>query len=148
MSGGSRSYDAAAASYRALRGIRQELERHPLVETARGFPSDTHNQIVAELDVSGTGELRGEATLTVRWFAGERPDADPQFSFHYGDERAGDFGWHHEPNPHVDGWGHFQERPAESAEYVYEVYTFASTVPTRVVWEVLELLDAELARRG
>lgn len=140
---GDRSYDPAAASHRALRGIRQELERHPAVATARGFPSDEHTRIVANLDANHAGIDIG-ATLTVSWFAGETPTARPQFSFHYSDETPGDFGWHHEPNPHVDGWGHFQERSASGAAYSYSPHSFSSLNPTRVVWEVTSLLLSRL----
>ncbi|GAA0475281.1 hypothetical protein GCM10008985_34590 [Halococcus dombrowskii] len=82
--------------------------------------------------------------MTVRWFAGETPAARPEFSFHYQDETGIDFGWHHEPNPHVEGWGHFQERQNSKTEYTYEPQTFSSTNPTRVVWEVLSLLAAKI----
>jgi len=141
MGGDDGSYDPAAASHRALRGIQRELERHPLVATARGFPSGEFTQVVAQL-AAGRPEF-DEATLTVRWFAGETPDARPVFSVHYSDGTA-DFGWHHEPNPHVDGWGHFQGRTDDGAAYAYEPHAFSSTNPTRVVWEVLSLLSAEL----
>lgn len=135
------AYDPGEASHRALRGIRQELEQHPTVSVARGFPSGEFTSVVAELDASVVGEADG-ATLTVRWFAGETVDSDPEFSFHYSGPDA-DFGWHHEPNPHVDGWGHFQRR--EKSAYSYETYSFASLAPVRVVWEVLARLDAELS---
>lgn len=140
MTGG--SYDSAIASHRALRGIRRELERHPAVVKAQGFPSDTHTRVVAELNPRHFDGSISDATLTVRWFAGETPDARPEFSFHYADETGRDFGWHHEPNPHVEGWGHFQEREAVEEAYSYEPQTFSSMNPSRVVWEVLALLTS------
>ncbi|WP_273838001.1 hypothetical protein [Halococcus sp. PRR34] len=85
-----------------------------------------------------------DATLTVRWFAGETTDAYPEFSFHYSDDTGRDFGWHHEPNPHVEGWGHFQERNNSEVEYAYESHTFSSKNPTRVVWEVMSLLPSRI----
>lgn len=126
------AYDPGEASHRALRGIRQELERHPAVSVARGFPEGEFTNVVAELDPAAV-DTEG-VTLTVRWFAGEQPRADPEFSFHVGGPDA-DFGWHHEPNPHVDGWGQFQRR--DGPEYSYEPYSFDSFAPARVVWEVL-----------
>jgi len=137
------AYDPGEASPRALRGIRQELEQHPAVSVARGFPDEEFTSVVAELDGAISG--REGATLTVRWFAGEQPDSDPEFSFHYGGPDA-DFGWHHEPNPHVDDWGHFQRREVSESSYSYEPYSFASLAPVRVVWEVLAKLDAELSK--
>lgn len=144
MHGGDRSYDSAEASHRALRGIRRELERHPGVSTAQGFPPDVHNHVVAEVASDRLGRNADDATLTVRWFAGETLDARPEFSFHYSDGTGLDFGWHYEPNPHVEGWGHFQERSNPESEYSYEPHTFFTTNPTRVVWEVLSLLSTEL----
>lgn len=135
-----RSYDPADASHRALRGIRRELERHPAVISAQGFPPDSHARVVARLDDDALGVEANDPTLTVRWFAGETPDARPQFSFHYSDDRGVDFGWHHEPNPHVEGWGHFQHRPASDAEYTYESHGFAAETATRLVWEIASLL--------
>lgn len=105
---------------------------------ARGFPSGEFTSVVAELDASVVDE---GATLTVRWFAGETVDSEPEFSFHYGGPDA-DFGWHYEPNPHVDGWGHFQRR--EGSTYSYEPYSFDSLAPVRVVWEVLARLTERL----
>jgi len=140
MSGGDRSYDPVAASHRALRGIRRELTRHPAVSVAQGFPTEEHARVVAHLSASHLTVGADEPTLTVRWFAGETPDARPEFSFHYSDDTGVDFGWHHEPNPYVSGWGHYQERPSPDAPYTYEPHTFSSTNPTRVVWEVLSLL--------
>lgn len=136
-------YDPAEASHRALRGIRRELERHPLVTEVRGFPTGEFTHVVAHVATERLGIERDAATLTVRWFAGETADARPWFSFHYSDERA-DFGWHHEPNPHVNGWGHFQERTAGDTGYSYETQTYSSDSPTRLVWEIMALLSSRL----
>ncbi|WP_224333829.1 hypothetical protein [Haloprofundus halobius] len=135
------TYDPAAVSHRALREIRRELERHPAVAHAQGFPPDSHARVEGRLDPSPFGVDVDSATLTVRWFAGETPDDPPEFSIHYSDERGVDFGWHHEPNPHVEGWGHYQERTDSTAEYAYEPHSFSTSVPSRVIWETLSLLQ-------
>ncbi|WP_290819553.1 hypothetical protein [Halovivax sp.] len=137
------SYDPAEASHRALRGIQRELERHPAIDSVRGFPSGEYTRVVARVATDRLDVAGDDATLTVRWFAGESPDAPPEFSFHYSDE-TGDFGWHHEPNPHVDGWGHFQDRAVDENDYAYEPHGFSSNNPTRVVWEVTSLLMERL----
>lgn len=137
------SYDPAEASHRALRGIQRELGRHQAIATVRGFPSGEYTQVVADVATDRMDIDATDATLTVRWFGGETPDTSPEFSFHYSD-RTCDFGWHHEPNPHVDGWGHFQERTGPEVAYSYTPHTFASESPTRVVWEVMALLSAKL----
>lgn len=143
MTGGG-NYDPGAASHRALREIRRELERHPAVVQARGFPQDTFSKVVADLEPIRLGTEGDDATLTVRWFAGETAADHPRFSVHYSDDAGRDFGWHHEPNPHVDGWGHYQERAEQDGSYDYEPYSFSSLVPARVVWEVLSRLEQRL----
>lgn len=130
----------AAASHRALREIRRELERHPVVSEARGFPPETHSRLEAHLYPERLDRDVESASLEVSWFAGETTDAPPQFTFHYSDGGGVDFGWHHEPNPHVDGWGHFQYRAGPSEEYSSDPYSVSTTVPARVVWEILERL--------
>lgn len=137
-------YDPTKASHQALHGIQRELSRHPIVTQVRGFPSGEFTQVVAELDPKRWDVDRSDATLTVRWFTGETPDARPEFSFHYSDEIR-DFGWHHEPNPHVDGWGHFQVWNAASNDYCYEPYTFPTDNPSRLVWEIMSLLSSKLS---
>ena len=144
MRDGERSYDSAEASHRAHRGIRRELERHPAVSVAQGFPPDVHNHVVADVEPDRLGRNVDDATLTVRWFAGETTDACPEFSFHYSDDTGSDFGWHHEPNPHVEGWGHYQRRDNSESEYTYEPHTFSSKNPTRVVWEMMSLLSSRI----
>lgn len=145
MGGPPPTYDAAAESHRALREIRRELERHPAVSSAEGFPPGTHSQVEAQLEPTRLGVDVGSATLTVRWFAGEAPGDPPEFSFHYSDETGVDFGWHREPNPHVECLGHYQERTEPTAEYAYEPHSFSTLVPSRVVWEGLSLLSDALS---
>ena len=137
-------YDSAEASHQALRGIQRELERHPVVDHVEGFPDGAFTRLLAVLTTASLDDAAGEATLTVRWFAGETPDSQPEFSFHYSDD-ARDFGWHHEPNPHVEGWGHFQKRAADETEYTYEPHEFTAANPTRLVWELMETLSATLS---
>ena len=57
-----------------------------------------------------------------------------------------DYGWHHEPNPHVEGWGHFQQRSSAEGQYAYDSHTFSSKNPTRVVWEVMSLLTSKIGK--
>lgn len=143
------AYDATAATHRALRELRRQLERYPAVDAARGFPPDAHTTVEATLDLVAVDGLPDgypveTATLTVRWFAGENPDGRPKFSIHYSDGSGLDCGWHHEPNPHVEDWGHHQSRTESSCEYSYQAYSFETTVPSRVIWEVLSLLPERI----
>lgn len=142
MDGSSGSYDPAEASHQALRGIQQELERHPIVTAVRGFPAGEFTQVLAELETKRWGVNRDSTTLTVRWFGGKSPKARPEFSFHYSDSET-DFGWHHHEQEHVDGWGHFQEQTGDSG-YSYEAHTFQSDNPAHLVWEIMSLLSSKL----
>lgn len=137
-------YDPGRASHAALLELRRSLERHPAVEEAVGDPPGGFTQLRADLDPPVLGATAESGTLTVRWYAGDSPDARPEYSFHYRDESGFDCGWHHEPNPHVDGWGHYQERVSSDSDYTYEHVTLASDHPVRVLWEVLERLEHRL----
>ena len=136
------SYDSSEASHRALRTIRQALERHPVVTGVQGFPDGNFTEIRADLAVQRWGAERGSATLTVRWFAGETPDACSEFEFHYSVGKT-DFGWHHHEQEHVDGRGHFQER--SDAGYTYEPHAFHARNPAQLSWEVMSLLSSKLS---
>ena len=136
------SYDSSEASHRALRTIQQELKRHPIVTTVRGFPEGKFTEVRALLAPDRWGTDRENATMTVRWFAGEARDARPELEFHYSDEQA-DFGWHHHEQEHVPEWGHFQERTGDG-EYTYEPQTFHAENPAQLTWEVMSLLEDQL----
>lgn len=140
-------YDPGAASHAVLRELRRTLERHPAVLRARGKPPSQFTRIRAELDPRLLGAGADNGTLTVRWYDGERTEADPEFSFHYTDSSGFDCGFHHEPNPHVEGKAHYQERESPDDEYVYENVSFASLTPVRVSWEVFDRLEERLAER-
>ena len=136
-------YDSSEASHRALRAIRQALERHPVVTAVQGFPDGGFTEIRADLAVERWGIERESATVTVHWFAGATPDARPAFEFHYSDGET-DFGWHHHEQEHVDGWGHFQERTGD-AGYRYEPHTFHAQNPAQLSWETMSLLSFKLS---
>ena len=136
------SYNSSEASHRALRAIQQELQRHPIVTAVQGFPDGKFTELRADLEVKRWEMERDNATVTVHWYAGETPDARPEFEFHYSDE-ATDFGWHHHEQEHVDGWGHFQERTNDSG-YAYEPQTFHTQSPAQLTWEVMSLLSSKL----
>lgn len=136
------SYHSSDASHRALRAIQQELERHPIVTDVQGFPEGEFTELRANLAPERWGTGRDNATVTVRWFAGETRDARPEFEFQYSDGQA-DLGWHHHEQDHVDGWGHFQKRTGD-AGYTYEPHTFHTQNPAQLVWEVMSHLSSEM----
>ena len=140
--------DWAAATHAALLEIRRTLERHPAVRQARGHPSGEFTRVRAELDPRRLGVEADHGVLEVRWHAPGQGRDRPTFAFHYSDETGCDGGWHHEPNPHVEGWGHRQWRGPDEEHYTYEPIAFASLTPVRVCWSVLERLGVRLRERG
>lgn len=126
--------------HRILRELRRELERHPAVEHAIGAPDGRFRELHAELDPTQRfppSSAVEHAALRIAWWPA--PD-DPEFAFHYSDSTGFDCGWHREPNPHVDGKTHYQERDSATDDYEYEPVTFDATTPTRLLWSVLDRL--------
>jgi hypothetical protein len=127
-----------------LRDLLRELERHPIVTTARGYPPSLFTEIRARVAPERWGYPVDDATLQVTWYPGDRP----QFAFHYNDATGFDCGWHCEPNPHVDGWLHYQERERDDEDYSYKPISFEAETPTTLVWEILERLQERLEERA
>jgi len=132
-------HDPRQASHEALRQIREQLRRHPLITSVEGLPHDTlHKELRADVDPSSIGVDAPRGTLTVRWFVSD-PTDPVRFTFHYSDESSFDCGWHHHEQDHVSGLGHYQQRT--SGNYTYEEFQFGSKEPSRVVWEILDELQ-------
>ncbi|MFC7156253.1 hypothetical protein ACFQPA_12450 [Halomarina halobia] len=132
--------DLGQERHRILRELRRELERHPAVQRARGVPDGKFRELHADLDPTALGRGAERATLRVAWWPA--PD-DPGFAFHYSDSTGFDCGWHREPNPHVEGKTHYQERDAPDG-YEYETATFGGETPSRTLWAVLDRLTDRL----
>ncbi|MFA1611730.1 hypothetical protein [Halobellus rubicundus] len=137
-------YDPGAASHTVLLELRRTVEGHPAVRHARGDPPDQFTHVEAAIDPSALGSDVDEGTLAIRWYAGETVDARPEFAFHYSDASGFDCGWHHEPNPHVDGWAHYQERSTDEEAYDYEAISFGGLHPVPLCWEILDRLETRL----
>lgn len=137
-------YDPGGASHAVLLELRRTVERHPAVLQARGDPSAEFTRVHADLDPRVLGASAENGTLTIRWYSGATPDDPPEFAFHYSDDSGFDCGWHSEPNTHVEGWTHYQERETAGEDYTYEPISFASDHPVGTLWEVLERLEGRL----
>ena len=124
--------------HRILREVSRELKRHPIVVGVRGDPPSTFAAVRATLAPERWGRAVEAATLRVTW----HPLDPPEFVFHYSED-AFDCGWHHEPNPHVEGWAHYQERTA-SGDYSYEPIAFEGETATELVWEIMDRLRTRL----
>lgn len=137
-------YDPGEASHAVLLELRRTVERHPAVLHARGDPPGLFTRVQADLDPRVLGADAEEGTLSIRWYSGATPDDPLEFAFHYSDDSGFDCGWHNEPNPHVEGWAHYQERDAVDADYAYERTSFGSDHPVRILWDVLDRLHDRL----
>jgi len=142
---GDGGYDAGEASHTVLLELRRTITRHPGVSGARGDPPDLFTAVHGDVDPRVFGGASEKGSLSVRWFTGASREDRPQFSFHYSEDTGFDCGWHHEPNPHVEGWAHYQGRESAAASYEYQPVEFASLQPVRVMWGVLERLEDVLS---
>lgn len=124
--------------HRILREVIDALRRHPVVTEVHGHPPSTFTEVRATLAPTRWGHETDSATLRVTW----HPLDPPEFAFHYSDDGF-DCGWHHEPNPHVDGDAHYQERTGDGA-YRYEEVSFDGDTAPEPVWEVMERLKQRL----
>lgn len=127
--------------HRILRELRHQLQRHPAVEEVQGVPDGTFRELRADLDPSTFERDAESASLRVSWWPA--PD-DPEYVFHYSESTGFDCGWHREPNPHVDGKTHYQERSGPDAAYAYEPVSISARTPTRLLWAILERLADRL----
>lgn len=135
------SRDLGQERHRILRELRHELDRHPAVDVVRGVPNGTFRELRADLDPSAFGRDAENASLRVSWWPA--PD-DPEFAFHYSESTGFDCGWHREPNPHVEGKTHYQERSGPDETYEYEPVSLSTETPSRLVWSVLDRLSRRL----
>jgi hypothetical protein len=101
-----------------------------------------------ELDVTLDPLILGldaeDASLRIEWRPRPDPSEPAYFVFHYADSTGLDFGWHREPNPHVDGLEHVQERDDPDAEYEYEPAYFESRSPIDLCWTILGRIESRV----
>jgi hypothetical protein len=139
-------FDPGQASHTVLLELRRTVARHPAVQHASGAPPGQFTRVQAALNPARLGSDADEGQLTIRWYAGATPDATPEFAVHYSDASGVDCGWHHEPNPHVERWAHYQERTAADDDE-YESISFDSLQPVPVLWAVLARLEQRVGDR-
>lgn len=149
--------ESSEKRHRILRMLRAQLERHPAVIQARGIPEGNYAQIDADLNPLYFGRDASEAILRVSWQPNptfppgtslddrRRTLLTANFVFHYSESTGFDCGFHLEPNPHVAGHLHYQERDSSDAVYSYEEFELDAAVPVGVLWEVIDALEARLS---
>lgn len=62
------------------------------------------------------------------------------YTLHYSEPDGLDCGFHCEPNPHVDGVLHYQEREDPNDAYSYEPVGFDARSATGLFWELIDEL--------
>lgn len=133
----------AERRHRTLSELKRTVQSHPAVDVAAGGATDDgrFREVEVAFDPLVLGVDADWATLRIDW----RPRPDPgeaaYFVFLYADSTGRDFGWHREPNPHVDRLVHFQERDSPDADYEYEPALFAAESPVELCWEILGRLE-------
>ena len=66
------------------------------------------------------------------------------YTLHYGESDGLDCGFHCEPNPHVDGLLHYQERDDTNDAYTYEPVSFDTRSVSGLLWEMMDALADRL----
>ena len=138
--------------HRILRSLREQLEHHPAIMSAWGSPDGQYAELEADVDPAQFGRGGESASLRVTWQP--NPHLPPKtsledrrwtsltsnFKIHYTESSGFDCGVHLEPNPHVDGHLHYQERGSPTDEYDYDEVSLVATAPVGVLWEALEII--------
>jgi hypothetical protein len=144
--------------HRILRSLRKQLERHSAIISARGSPDGQYAALSADVDPAQFERNSDSASLRVTWQPNpnlppgtslddrRRTSLTSNFKIHYSESSGFDCGVHLEPNPHVDGHLHYQERAAPTEEYDYDDVSLAATAPVGVLWEPLEIIAYQLQK--
>ncbi len=145
--------------HRILRELRGELARHPAVLTVAGEPPSKYRELQATLDPSWFGRTGATASLRLTWIPDPSPgpeDSDrtsdawtrtpirAYYTVHYSEPSGFDCGFHCEPNPHIDGLLHYQERDDVDDRYTYEPASFDARSVSGLLWEMMDALADRL----
>jgi len=149
--------------HRILRELRGELARHPAVRSVEGEPPEGYRELCATLDPSWFGRAAGTASLRVTWIPDPSPGPESSdrgtdtwmrtpirayYTLHYSESDGIDCGFHCEPNPHVDGLLHYQERATKSDSYTYVPVSFDARSVTGLLWEMMDALAGQVDNSG
>ena len=137
---------AAERRHRTLTELKRTAQNHPAVAVAAGSHGDDgrFRELEVTFDPLILGVDADRAALRIEWRPRPDPTEPAYFVFHYHDSTGRDFGWHREPNPHVDGLGHYQERESPDDEYRYEPARFDPTSPVELLWEILGRIEGKV----
>jgi hypothetical protein len=148
--------------HRILRELRGELARHPAVLSVEGEPPSEYRELQATLDTSWFGHSGETAALRLTWIPDPSPGPEESdrtsdawmrtpiqayYTIHYNEPSGFDCGYHCEPNPHIDGLLHYQERDDVDDRYTYEPASFDARSVSGLLWEVMDALADRLSRQ-
>ncbi|WP_436903569.1 hypothetical protein [Halovenus halobia] len=134
--------------------------QHPAVRSVEGEPPDEYRELRAALNPSWFGRGTETASLRVTWTPDPTPGPEVSdrandswmrtpirayYTLHYSEPDGLDCGFHCEPNPHVDGFLHYQKREDANDAYTYELVSFGARSVTGLLWEMLDALGDRLA---
>jgi hypothetical protein len=135
------------------------LVRHPAVLSVEGEPPSEYRELQATLDPSWFGRSGATASLRITWIPDPSPGPEESdrtsdawtrtpiqayYTFHYSESSGFDCGFHCEPNPHIDGLLHFQEREDVDDPYTYEPISFDAQSVSGLLWEMMDALANRL----
>jgi len=139
---------AAERRHRTLTELKRTVRHHPAVDRATGAqgedgrfrePEVAFDPLILDIDAD-------RAALRIEWRPRPDPTEPAYFVFHYHDSTGRDFGWHREPNPHVDGLEHYQEHDSPDQEYNYEPARFDSDSPVDLLWKILGRMEERVSK--
>lgn len=138
----------AERRHRTLTELKRTVRHHPAVDVVTGAQGDDGRFRALEVifDPLILGVDADHAALRIEWRPRLEPTEPAYFVFHYHDSTGLDFGWHREPNPHVDGLEHFQARTAPEQKYDYEPTSIVSDSPVELLWDILGRIDERVTR--
>ena len=137
----------AERRHRTLTELRRTVTRHPAVDAAAGVRTDAgrFRELDAALDPLILGIDASEAGLRIEWRPRPDPAESAYFVFHYYDSTGRDFGWHREPNPHVEGLTHYQKRRGSGGGHEYRTASFDVDSPVELLWTALGRMEKRLS---
>jgi len=145
--------------HRIIRELRGELARHPAVRAVERKPSNEYRELRATVAPTWFGRQAEEASLRVAWIPDPSPGPETSdrasdawmrtpirayYTVHYSESSGFDCGFHCEPNPHVDGLLHYQERDGTDTAYTYEPVSLSARSVSALFWEVMDGLSDRL----
>jgi len=122
--------------------LHQNLKRVPGLVDVRYERSGAGVDMQLRADVDTTIFADGvidaaDAYVQVNWWPDAGADDADWFQVHYTDATGFDCRWHRQPNEHVDGLDHYQERPSSDADCEYEPLTLDAESPVGILWEIV-----------